>query len=161
MENAIMNLKTKVVGFAAGAALSIGLATGVMAAPGDTTVTLANGAPCAASISAGEINFGAWTWDGDSYANSTAASGSVTVAATNAVFGVTACNVTLVINDLSSASGSIPAADLTLSGTTPGTYTVPQQQSVDVTAVLTTDLTTLAPDTYTGTITVGTVNAAP
>jgi hypothetical protein len=83
------------------------------------------------------------------------------VAATNAVFGVTACDVTLVISDLSGATTAIPAAEITLSGATPGTYIVPQQQSVDVTAVLTTDLTTLAPDTYTGTITVGTVNAAP
>lgn len=158
-----MNLKTKAFGLIAGTALSLSLLTGAMAAPGDTSVTLQNGDPCAASVSAGEITFGTWTWNGNSYVNSTAASGSVTVGVTNAEFGVTSCAVTLGVSNLTGAKGgSILSADITLTdGATSGTsYTVAQQSDLVVSAALSTNLTTVAPDTYTGDITVTSANAA-
>lgn len=154
-----MNLKTKAFGLFAGSILALSLTTGVMAQ--DTSVTLADGDGCAATMIASAINFGSWTWDGDSYVNSTVASGSLAVDVTNAVQAVTTCDVSMTVNGLTGANtlDTIAAVDVLLTGATNNTYTVPQNTQLTVAATLATDLNTLAPDTYTGTITVGTVNA--
>jgi hypothetical protein len=159
-----MNLKTKVFGFAVATALSLGIAASAMAAPGDMSVTLQDGDPCFASIASGEIDFGSHKWDGTTYEEVTAPSGSIDVEVTNSEYDVDTCDVTLGVSDLSGVNGgSISSADILLDGAdSTNSYTVAAagSGSQNVTATLNADKDTFVPDVYSGTITVDSYGAS-
>lgn len=159
-----MSFKTKALGLAAATALSITMVGGAMAAPGDTSVTLKDGAACAASVSAGTISFGNYTWNGTSYQydNDNSAGGSLTVHVTDSKKNDTKCAVTMSISDMSGVTvpaNKILAANIGLTATgatgSSPTFTVSPVADFTVDATLTVPNSAVPGDTYNGTILVG------
>ena len=169
-----MNLKTKALGLVAGTALTLGLATGVMAADGNTTAILENNAlgACSAAGAAGEINLGTWEWNGSAYDLESGNTGLDTI-----TFGITQtvrptpavnCNVAVSVSDLVSGANTIPSnlidVDVESGSLSTGSpYTVSTDAdgtNLVLSATLTSVPTTIPQGTYIGTVTVTSATAA-
>ncbi len=155
-----MNLKNKVFGFVAAAALSLSMIGGAAADDVMTgTVTLSPGT-CQAVISQGTANFGNWTFDG-------ATNTYVSTGSNSAAFNVEVyehkpngkCPVSVQFNGLTNGTATIPASNFVLnvtgyySGVLPsGTYAIPGG-NYSGSLVLSSVPNTFQPGTYTGDIT--------
>jgi hypothetical protein len=171
LENIPVNLKTKAFGFVVGAALSLTLIAGVVAAPVSTTLSPATGA-CDAAATSGSIDLGTWTWNPTTKSYDLTPSsnpGTITTNVTQNIQPNIDCNITMSISGLTGSNGGeIPATDLTVTAASGGTgtggsYVVPTDaDGVDLvlTATLASVSNTAAPGTYSGTITVGSATAA-
>lgn len=162
-----MNLR-KASALLATAALALTLSGGVMAQGVGTTITLDDGEGCSASLSGATIDFGTFTWDGDTneYIGNES-SGSFTVSATSGSYDATnGCTVELTAGALENQDKSVVIPDavtLTEAGDTTNTgnpidVTVTPGTSKTVNASLSsgfmTSMHTYAPDSYSGAITI-------
>lgn len=159
--------RVRAFGVSVGIAASLMLIGGATAEPVGTSITLADGKGCSASITGGTVEFGTFQWDPvtGSYSSPTGPStGELTVDATSGSYsGNGACSVTLNATGLENSDKSVVMEEaVTLSADSqsgnPLTVLVQPGTPKTVTASLVPgfvdQLGTYAPDDYTGEITV-------
>ncbi len=160
-------------GVTVGITASLLLSGGVMAEPVGTSITLADGEGCAASITGGTIDFGTFTWDAETATYTSAdgpAQGDFTVSATSGSFSAAGgCSVTLEASGLKNSDDTVvmddavTLADDSQSGN-PLTVLVQPGTPKTVTASLADGfvdtLSSYAPDEYSGDITVTSASAS-
>lgn len=155
----------------AGIVMTGSLVSGAAAADVTTTITLEDNSECTASLTGGTIDLGTWRWNGDSYVRmgdtSANLGGHVTLEAQGNPYGDGACKVTLSASNLTQDGGAGVIEDVfslhrKFSGNPltvelkPGVSTV---VDVNVPPNLGDLLKDAEPGTYSGTITVLTVEA--
>jgi hypothetical protein len=117
-----MKLKETIVGLAAAAALTIGIAGSASAETTNATLDDNPTGTCAAAITGASIDFGTYVWDGDEYiAPGTQPSFQVNITQTEAPEAV--CDVTVLGTDLTSGLNTIPVGTVVLTATGTGTAT--------------------------------------
>lgn len=176
-----MELRKKLLGFGSALALTVAMSGGIVqAAPTTTTATFnenPNGA-CSAAVDGSSANFGTYQWslvNGGHYeAVGAAPTVGITVTQTYGPPNTVGCDVTISATDMTGAGGTISKDHLywhngTGTGAVPGVYIAYGLQLIDngsgaySWAVHLNNLWggAPAPGTYTGTLTLTAVHAAP